>query len=337
MAVHDPRPLPGLLPRSGPHPEARALPASGAVRQFCRAALVVAVLSGAGCATVPGTAPVARSPAPPQPATAEALAEAMALQPVVLLGEVHDNAAQHALRAEALRQYLASGPRPAIAFEQIDRDQQDLVDRIRLDTATDVQTRADRIIEQAGAKGWNWPLYRPYIVLALENNLPIVGANLSRNQAMRVATEGMGAVFDAAQRASLGLERIAPDIEKSQEYEIERGHCGQLPADSLPAMAGAQVARDAVLARSISAYFSRGVVLLTGNGHARRDIGVIRHIAARDRPHVVSIGLLEDDDKAAGRTAFFDVTLLTPAQPRDDPCTMLRRGPMLGRPGIGTD
>ena len=283
------------------------------------------------CAAVPAP------PAGPQPASVAALAAAMARAPVVLLGEVHDNAAQHALRLQALRQFLAGGARPAIAFEQIDRDQQDLLDRIRTDHTLDVGTRADRIVAGAGAKGWDWSLYRPYIVLALENDLPIVGANLSRAQAMRVATEGMGAVFTPGQRAQMGLEHIPADIEKSQEYEIEQGHCGQLPAQSLPAMAGAQVARDAVLARSISAYFSRGVVLLTGNGHARRDIGVVRHLPARERSQVVSIGLLEDDDKAAGRAEFFDVAFLTPTQSRDDPCAVLRRRPPPGQQGIGTN
>jgi uncharacterized iron-regulated protein len=41
----------------------------------------------------------------------------------LLLGEVHDNPAQHALRAEALRQLVLHGARPAIGFEQFDRSQ----------------------------------------------------------------------------------------------------------------------------------------------------------------------------------------------------------------------
>ena len=43
-------------------------------------------------------------------------------QPVVLLGEVHDNAAQHALRLQAFEAWLASGARPALVMEQFDRD-----------------------------------------------------------------------------------------------------------------------------------------------------------------------------------------------------------------------
>jgi uncharacterized iron-regulated protein len=259
----------------------------------------------------------------------------MARRPVVLLGEVHDNAAQHALRLAALRRLLDGGARPALAFEQIDRERQAAVERIRADAGVDAGTRADRIIAEAGAKGWDWPLYRPYLVLALERDLPIVAANLSRAQAMRVATEGAAAVFDAAQRAELELDAIAPDIEAAQEQEIARGHCGQLPADALPAMAAAQIARDAVLARSIAPYFSRGVVLLTGNGHARRDIGIPRHLAPPERALVVSIGLLEDDGQAADNAARFDASFLTPVQSRADPCASFHHTPMAA-PAIGT-
>jgi hypothetical protein len=59
----------------------------------------------------------------------QSLAQVMARRPVVLLGEVHDNAAQHATRAAALRRLLAGGARPAIAFEQFDRERQADIDR----------------------------------------------------------------------------------------------------------------------------------------------------------------------------------------------------------------
>ena len=45
-------------------------------------------------------------------------------KPVVLLGEVHDNAAQHALRLRAFEALLAGGARPALALEQFDRNRQ---------------------------------------------------------------------------------------------------------------------------------------------------------------------------------------------------------------------
>jgi uncharacterized iron-regulated protein len=95
-----------------------------------------------------------------------------------------------------------------------------------------------------------------------------------------------------------------------------------LPKSALPGLARAQIARDAVLAKSLRPYLERGVVLLTGNGHARRDIGVPRHLAAQDRPRAWSIGLLEEGNEE--RSRLFDVALVGPAQDRPDPCAALK-------------
>ncbi|HYA76383.1 MAG TPA: ChaN family lipoprotein [Burkholderiaceae bacterium] len=271
----------------------------------------------ASCASAP--------PAAPAPASVDALTQAMMRQPIVLLGEVHDNVAQHALRAQALGRMLERGARPAIAFEQFDRERQEDLDRARV-LPGDTAARVTRVIEAAGGRGWNWELYRPYVALALERDLPIVAANLSRAQAMRLARDGIGAVFDAPQRAALGLDAIPQDVQIAQEHEIEQGHCGRVPREALPALALAQIARDAVLAQAIRPYFDRGVVLLTGNGHARRDIGVMRHLSAFDRARAVSIGLLEDDEHAVEQAAHFDIALRTPVQSRADPCANI--GPM---------
>jgi uncharacterized iron-regulated protein len=279
----------------------------------------LAALLLAACAAPP-------APPPPPRAAAPELAAALARQPIVLLGEVHDNAALHALRLQALRRLLEGGARPALAFEQLDSDRQAALDAARaaLDAHQDLAARADRLIAAAGAKGWNWDLYRPYLELALQFELPIVAANLSRPQAMRVAQQGLDAVYDAAQRRALGLDALAADLEPAQRHEIEAGHCGRIPPEAIGPMAQAQLARDATLAVSIAPYAGRGVVLLTGNGHARRDIGVARHLSATDRGRSISIGLLEDDEQAARLAASFDVAFLVAAQPRPDPCLQLR-------------
>src|ERR1700681_694436 len=69
------------------------------------------------------SAPVELDPNP------RALVQAMQGHRIVLLGEVHDNAAQHALRAAALRQWVVQGARPAIAVEQLDRGRQPDIER----------------------------------------------------------------------------------------------------------------------------------------------------------------------------------------------------------------
>jgi len=264
----------------------------------------------AGCAT-------------PPPLDEERLAVELARRPVVLLGEVHDNVVQHRVRAEALRRLLASGARPAIAFEQFDRERQGDIDRARRERSPDGRSLADHVIAQARAPkdSWDWARYRPFVELALQYDLPIVAANLSRRDALRVAREGPAAVFSEAERSELALDRF-DGILAEHEQVVQVGHCNLLPKSALPGLARAQIARDAVLAYSLRPYLARGVILLTGNGHARRDIGVPRHLPAGDQARAWSIGLLEEGSEE--RSSLFDVAFVSPVQERPDPCAALK-------------
>jgi uncharacterized iron-regulated protein len=274
----------------------------------------VAVATLAGCASPPPAGP---------PFDAQALAAQMQRRPAVLLGEIHDNAVQHTVRAQALKQLLEAGLRPALAFEQFDRERQADIDRVRSRAPASGLDRANELAA-LGAPGWNWALYRPFLQLALQYDLPIVAANLSRADARRVFQEGFGAVFDPDAQKQLGLDRLPADLLLAQQQAVDEGHCHQMPAQMLPSLARAQIARDATLASRIRPYLQRGVILLTGNGHARRDIGVPRFLSAPERELVISIALIEQntpvDQTPAGT---YDAVFRTPAQPRPDPCKTL--------------
>ena len=269
------------------------------------------------CAALAWAAPRELDPSP------TALAEALHGHRVVLLGEVHDNPTQHALRLATLRKLLATGARPAIAFEQFDRERQTAIDRARREKPGD----ADHLIAEAkGAPGWDWHFYRPYVALALEYDLPIVATNLSRGDAMRVALDGWPAVFDAAAARELKLDTLPAEFRRKHENTIALGHCNLLSAEETPALARAQMARDIVMARSIAPYLERGVVLLAGNGHVRRDIGVPFWLPADAQRNAMSVGLLERDDNAAAESgADFDAYAVTERAERPDPCEALAK------------
>lgn len=240
------------------------------------------------------------------PATAEALAAAMQGSKMIVLGEVHDNAAQHALRIAALRLLVERGARPALAFEQFDREQQAAIDRARTERPGDL----DYLIAAGkGAKGWQWEYYKPFLALALAYDLPIVAANLSRADAMKVAT-GDAPALD-----------VPPAIMRAQEEAIAKGHCDLLPTEALPGMARAQIDRDRTLASSIAPYAERGVVLLTGNEHARKDIGMPHWLAGQSE----SIALVEDDADSDEPLGAFDAYVVTERAVRPDPCEELRK------------
>ena len=242
------------------------------------------------------------------------LTTALRSRPVVLLGEVHDNAGQHELRAQALRALLEGGARPALLMEQFDREGQVDLDRVLARPGATVDDVIAAAAPDAGAmQGWTWSFYRPYVALALDYHLPIVAANVSRADARRVIQGGL---------PSLGFDAAVPaDIAVAQAQVIVAGHCGMLDATQARRMVGAQVARDQFMARMLEANASRGAVLLAGNGHVRRDVGVPRWLSETTRERSVSIGLLEEGD--ASRKAF-DLTLTTAPQSRPDPCEAMR-------------
>lgn len=246
---------------------------------------------------------VACSTTPPEPALKLRL-------PVVLLGEVHDNAAQHALRLAAFEALLATGARPVLAMEQFDRDKQPVIDRLLAQTP---RPDADALVTAAGGVGWLWQHYKPFIAVALKHGLPIVAANVGRDEARRVMREGLAATgFNA---------EVPAELLTQQAQGIEASHCGMLDAATAGHMALAQVARDQFMARVLQEHSQRGVVLLAGNGHVRADIGAPFWLPPAVRARSEAIGVLEAGDTLKA----YDSRVFTAAQARPDPCEKMRR------------
>jgi uncharacterized iron-regulated protein len=237
---------------------------------------------------------------------------------VLLLGEVHDNAQGHKLRYDELKRRVDGGWRPAIAMEQFDKDDQDL-----LNDAQKGCLDAGCVIRVMNKKGWDWQQYYPVIQLALDKGLPIVAVNLSRKDASKVVRDGVASSFDEKTVADYRLgEPVAADWRKAQEREIRAGHCDMLPDMMVPGMVDAQLARDVWMAKLIRDQQPRDVVLLAGNGHVRKDIGVPRWLAATaPKLTVKSIGYVE----GGGMKEQFDEVRSIPAQKRPDPCAKFRK------------
>ena len=141
-----------------------------------------------------------------------------------------------------------------------------------------------------------------------------------------MANNGWPALFDAATRSALRLDALPTDFRRKHEDAIAIGHCNQLPAGAVPALARAQMARDIVMAQSIRPYADRGVVLLAGNGHVRRDVGVSFWLPADAARGAISIGVLERDDSSVPESATdFDAYVITDRAERPDPCKELAK------------
>lgn len=234
---------------------------------------------------------------------------------VVLLGEVHDNPGHHQMQAAAV---AALKPR-ALVFEMLTAEQAARVGEERGD--------AEAMARELGWAASGWPdfsMYHPIFTAAPEAQ--VYGAALPREAARAALREGVAASF--GENAELyGLTfKLPEDVQKAREAEQAAAHCDALPAELLPGMVDLQRLRDAMLARAaIEALDATGgpVVVITGNGHARRDGGVPEVLTrVRNALKVVSVGQAEGD-RIEGE---YDLVWPGPLVKRRDPCETLREG-----------
>lgn len=236
---------------------------------------------------------------------------------VLLLGEVHDNPETHKLRYEQLRKRVEAGWRPVIAMEQFDRENQPLLNKAQKDCRD-----AQCVILVMQSPRWDWPQYKPLIDMALHYGLPLVAANLSRADASRVVRDGLVSSFDAQTIADYRLKDVVPaDILAAQRREIVAGHCGMLPDEMVPGMVNAQIARDIWMAKLVRAQQPRDVVLIAGNGHVRKDVGVPRWLdAVTPKLTLRSVAYLE----APPGKDEFDAHYTVAGKARGDVCAGLK-------------
>lgn len=259
----------------------------------------------------------------------QALTQALAAVPFVLLGELHDNESHHRLRRDLLAALVAAGRRPAIAMEQFDHEQQPGINLARGERSDDAEHL--RVTARYNDKSWPWRYYGPFVELALTNGLPLVAANLSRAAAFEVAMKGV-AVLGEERARRLGLDEPLPaPLAGKLARVIDDGHCGKLPPERVPGMVDAQRARDAVMAALIAPHAVRGAVLIAGNGHVRRDFGVPLYLSrlAPDQA-ALSVGFVEAlpgyvsaAEYPSAQQREFDYLWFTARVERGDPCAGL--------------
>ena len=248
-----------------------------------------------------------------------------------LLGEVHDNAAHHVIRARLIAAVAATGAHPAVVLEQFDLDHDEALVAAQA-TGANAEQLADA--GRLDRKGWQWPLHKSILETSLAQHLPIHSGNLSRAQLReeeKITDEKSTAIGYARFRAARWTEAQGAAL----RADIVEGHCGRVPESAIPRIVLAQRLRDAAMAQAlVNAATPAGAILIAGNGHVRSDLGVPVYLHAPGQPDAgarsVSLGLIEvtpADERAAdfprevvSANPGFDYIWFTPPAAREDPC-----------------
>jgi uncharacterized iron-regulated protein len=257
------------------------------------------------------------------PVTSVELLRRIGAADLVLLGEVHDNAAQHALRGRLISAFAER--RPAVVFEHFTESDGPIAlpaDGEPLEPWLD-RSGFDRA-------AWKWPLHRPVVEAAVASARSLWGSHVSREVLRPVVREGESAAPPHLRRL---LEQAPLDSASraALDQDLIDGHCGRLPETMVIGMRAAQTVRDAAMARALLRAAESGPAwLVAGNGHVRRDIAVPRLLrVAAPATNVLAIGLVERP-AAGGMPApaargMFDLVIVTPRVARPDPCASFPR------------
>ncbi len=258
----------------------------------------------------------------------------------VLLGEMHENPDHHRLQAWALRGLAAAGRRPALGFEMISADEAPALESYLGKHPRDADGLGPAVAWTK--RGWpDWTMYRPIAAAALEAGLPIFAASPPRRLLKAVGRGGLAALA-TTERRRLGLDfELDPSLRAAIQQDMFDDHCGMLPEKAARAMVDVQLLKDGYLARAMVDAARRGpptdgAVLITGNGHARRDRGVpmiLARLAPARRVAVVAWIEVSADarspaDYAAGYgtpALPFDYVWFTARTSDEDPCERFRR------------
>ena len=225
---------------------------------------------------------------------------------VLLIGEQHNAAEHHRIEQQLVSSLAVQGLLAAMALEMAEVG----VSTAHLQpSATEEQTR--RALKWDD-KGWPWADYGPVVMTAVQAGVPVLGANLPRAQMQ-------GSMNDS----KLDAQLPGPAL-KAQQQGIRIAHCNLLPESQITPMTRIQVARDITMADTIHQLVFPGkvVVLLAGNGHVDRHLGVPQHLRADLKTK--SLHLRAGQVTGTDRADAFDSVWTTPALPDTDYCAELK-------------
>jgi uncharacterized iron-regulated protein len=185
---------------------------------------------------------------------------------LVFIGELHDHEADHQAQLEIIRALFESDVQLAIGLEMFQKESQSSLDQW-------VEGKiGESEFQKIFDRNWGmWPLYEPIFRYARENEIPMVGLNLSREITGQVASKGFSSLSPAQlSRLPTGVTCTVSPAYRDFIQRALKGHFHS--QNTFSHFCEAQMLWDSVMAQNLLAYLrahpGRTVVVLAGAGHA---------------------------------------------------------------------
>jgi uncharacterized iron-regulated protein len=195
---------------------------------------------------------------------------------VILLGEEHDSAADHAWELATIERLYAANPTLVLGFEMFPRSDQKV-----LDSWVAGGLSEDAFLEKSDWKhvwGFPPPLYLPIFRFARDHHIPMLALNVSGKVVHQAYKNGFAHV-SLADREGVGIPAPASAGYRAYLADAMGSHSGQkmTPRD-LDHFVDAQLEWDRAMAEAIATQHAiapgRPVVAIMGSGHLEHRYGV---------------------------------------------------------------
>ena len=284
------------------------------VRAFGTGVVLLLAISIQGCATKPGEVFNTQLTEHRRLATPADLADELQRADFVILGEQHDNAEHHNLQLNVLKELNRRGWLKQVSLEMLVPSQQSAADFALKEQITD-QNKLYQIL--SWKKGWEWELYGPIVSWTISSGIALKAGNLDEGELKTVRD----------QPVRLGEKLLGESGLDIHRNQFRESHCGHTNKAREEVMLRVQVARDARMAASLASV-KTGSVLLAGNWHARKDIGVPRYVrVSQPMAKLLTVGAMEEPtDDSQTLAKKYDIVWTTSGVERPDFCAMFKNG-----------
>jgi uncharacterized iron-regulated protein len=244
---------------------------------------LILLLLLAGCAVAPpACAPAGAWVSPASLQTIPDPVPTAAGRAVVLLGEEHDRAQDHAWQLAVIKRLYEAEPQLVLGFEMFPRSDQPVLDAWVRGELSD----ADFLAKSDWKHVWGFDpaLYAPIFAFARDHRIPMRALNVSSRTIHLVSKLGFAGVA-VADREGVGTPAPPTPAYRQELTDIMAEHAGPtMPADRLAHFIDAQLTWDRAMAEAIASQRAREpgrpVVAIMGAGHLEDRNGVPHQLDA---------------------------------------------------------
>jgi uncharacterized iron-regulated protein len=215
---------------------------------------------------------------------------------VVYLGEQHNNDYMHEFQFEAVVEMYHRDPRLVIGMEMFQRPFQAGLDAF---IAGEIDEREMLIRTEYFTRwGWDWQYYRPILMFARAQKIPVIALNAPKEVTRKVARGGLESLTEE-ERAGIAAE-IDLEIEAHRAFVKSIWDAHPMgPMASFENFYAAQCVWEDTMAESVAhglaAHPGSRMAVIVGQGHVQQRYGIpVRADARGAAPSTIFYGLTEN-------------------------------------------